>query len=107
MFLGAFADNPTRARISKLRRLLILFGHFQCGETVRFACGRYDFSSEIYLPSANNPATLRLSALGVSEESNVQSVAVAVSTLEAEADEFLLSRSDPPFIYTFGHEEDF
>lgn len=57
--------------------------------------------------STNYFATFRSSSFRISEESNVQSVAVAVSTLEAETHEFLLSRSDPPFIYTFGHEEDF
>ena len=64
-------------------------------------------SSDIFPTSTNNVATFCSSSLRISEESNVQSVAVAVSTLEAETHEFLLSRSDPPFIDAFGHEEDF
>ena len=64
-------------------------------------------SSAILSPCTRNPATFRSSSLGVSEESNVQSIAVAVAALEAETHEFLLSRGDLPFIDALWHEEDF
>lgn len=64
-------------------------------------------SAYIFPTSTNNLATFCSSSLRIPEESNVQSVAVAVSTLEAETHEFLLSRGDLPFIDALWHEEDF
>ena len=59
----------------------------------------------IFSPFTRNPSTFCSSALGVSEESNVQSVAVTVAALGAEAHKFCLSRGDMRFIGSFRHQE--